>query len=132
MKRVLFDTNIYGRIIEMEEAKLIEEMISKKIIADGEKLRPFVLGLYNRLVKDSYPITNAMKDLAKAASKNKLWNDFLIVACASIHNLDIVVSEDNQTMLSEYAIKAYKVTNKLRNYRIPNFINYNEFRRLFV
>lgn len=57
--------------------------------------------------------------------------NFLIVACASINELDIVVSEDNKTMLSEYAIRTYDTVNSLRSHRTPKFIHYEDFRRLF-
>ena len=60
-----------------------------------------------------------------------MFNDFLIVACAAINELDIVVSEDNKTMLSEYAIKTYDTVNSLRYHKTPKFIRYDEFRRLF-
>ncbi len=40
-----------------------------------------------------------------------LLNDFLIVACASFHGLDVVVSEDRATMLSGNAIRTYKQVN---------------------
>ncbi len=64
--------------------------------------------------------------------KNDMMNDFMVVACASLHELDLAVSDDNRTMLSEFAIKSYKIENSLRRYRTPNFIGYGEFRRLLA
>ncbi|MBI4162733.1 MAG: hypothetical protein HY513_03545 [Candidatus Aenigmarchaeota archaeon] len=56
-------------------------------------------------------------------------NDMLIVAEATISELDIVVSEDNRTMISHPAKKAYYTTNKDHNFITPNFIGYDEFKR---
>ena len=63
-------------------------------------------------------------------SKEDLWKDYMIVACANVSQIDIVVSEDNRTMLSENAIKAYQLVNSMFNKRNPKFIGYLEFKRL--
>jgi hypothetical protein len=54
----------------------------------------------------------------------------MIVACATLHDLDIVVSEDNKTMLSEYSLKTYQTVNSIKKYKMPQFIGYDKFRRL--
>ena len=59
-------------------------------------------------------------------------NDFLIVACASKNNLDIIVSNDNITMLAENAIKAYKNINKMLSLKTPKFIDYKEFKEIIM
>jgi len=59
-------------------------------------------------------------------------NDFLIVACASKNNLDIIVSNDNITMLTENTIKAYKNINKILSLKTPRFIDYKEFKNIVM
>ena len=61
------------------------------------------------------------------AIKKEIITDLIIVACASLHNLDIVVSEDNKTMLSEKTINAYKSVNTLERIRSPLFIGFKKF-----
>lgn len=56
-------------------------------------------------------------------------NDMIIVAEATISKLDIVVSDDNRTMLSNAAKRAYYSVNKEHNLITPNFIGYSEFKR---
>lgn len=60
----------------------------------------------------------------------KMENDFLIVACATINHLDIVVSEDEATMLSKPALRAYEIVNRENNYEVPEFLSYEKFRKL--
>jgi len=47
--------------------------------------------------------------------------DFMIVACASHHGLDIVYSADNETLAGKEAKKAYRHVNMRDNLRTPNF-----------
>jgi hypothetical protein len=63
-------------------------------------------------------------------SKRKIFPDFLIVAVATIHWLDIVVSEDNKTMKSRIALKAYNKINKEKKFNTPKFISLNELIKL--
>ena len=52
--------------------------------------------------------------------------DFMIVACASFHGLDVVYSGDNRTLLGKHALKAYKHINLKENLRTPNFLKYED------
>jgi len=61
---------------------------------------------------------------------DKLKDDFLIVACASFYKLDIVVSEDNRTMFSKEALKAYKKVNLRERLRTPKCISLVEFEQI--
>lgn len=164
MKRVILDTNIYGRIIERKEEEEIQIALEKRkdIIIYGfdvvrkelrdlsgesligkKSLRILLLTLYDRISRTHIFLTTSLvKQLAEDyystyrqvgghRSKDKIFNDFLIIACASLHELDIVVSEDNKTMFSNEATSAYKIVNNLRKYRMPEFISYEKFRRLF-
>lgn len=165
MKRVLLDTNIYGRIVDKKEEDKIKELTerrkdtiiygfdvvrkelratSKKVRFGKKLVRIALLTLYDSLVEGHiYSTTSVVKQLAEdyyeayralggKQAKSEMMNDFLIVACASLHEMDIVVSDDNNTMLSGQAIKAYHVVNALRKYRIPLFIDYESFGRLLA
>lgn len=163
MKRMILDTNIYGRMVERREADEIKTRLeskrdiiiygfdvvrkelratSKNKIIGKTKLRLAVLGIYDRLTQHRIMSTTTLiskladdyyetyRQLGGRIHRDDIINDFLIVACASIHELDIVVSADNKSMLSGYAIKSYTIVNKLRNYRLPEFIGYDAFARL--
>ena len=50
----------------------------------------------------------------------------MVVACATINNLDIVYSQDKKTLLNKHALKAYKHINIKENLRTPNFLKYDD------
>lgn len=137
------DIMIYGmRVIRKE----LRDAPKKSTIYDRSRkavrnLRNSLLALYDTVTKKEYDTSEKMNALAEeyytaymeAGGKEKwedMENDFIIIACASIYNLDIVVSEDNETMLSDDALKAYRIVNAPRKYRVPEFISYSKFRRL--
>lgn len=113
----------------------------KNIRVGGTSLRSALLGLYDELTKnhtlrfineaeklaDAY--FNVYKEIGGYASKAEIIKDLSIVACAALNSLDIVVSNDNKTMLSEIAIKSYKIVNQLKKIRIPRFLSYEEFKK---
>ncbi len=159
MKRLLADTNIYGELVLDADYSCLKEAIAQKYVLHGftvvrkelrdtpktaqvygKNLRTALLHVYDELTKKSYPLTNEIEDLAKnyhvvyrqlggIRSYNKLGNDFCVVACAAIHQIDVVVSEDNKSMLSELALKSYALVHALRKRRTPTFIGYLEFKR---
>ncbi|MEK6888034.1 MAG: PIN domain-containing protein [Candidatus Aenigmatarchaeota archaeon] len=132
------DIVIYGFDIIRKELR----NITKDVRTEGKLVRLMLLGLYDKLVRfHAYFATAAISQLADEyyevyqelggkRSKKEMMNDFLIVACASIHELDIVVSNDTKTMRSDIALKSYEIVNKLKKYRMPGFIGYESFRRL--
>lgn len=86
MRRILLDANIYGLIIERNEAERIKDAvkekrdiaiygnsvirkelrnISKDVLFERRKLRILITGLYDRIVKDSIVISRAMEYLAE-------------------------------------------------------------------
>lgn len=79
-------------------------------------------------IADNYYKT--YRSFGGSKSKNIMMNDFLIVACASKNNLDIVVSNDNITMLTENAVRAYNNINELIGLKTPKFINYKDFKEI--
>jgi len=125
----------------------IKDIIRKELRATpkdakvGErKVRSNLLGLYDiftgrhelllreehkRLAEDYY---NAYRKLGGSKPKNSIFNDFIVVACASFTGMDVVVSEDERTMLTENAIKAYNFVNNINKKRTPKVIGYTEFK----
>ena len=113
----------------------------KSIRIGGANLRIALLGLYDELTKnrtlkfmsESEKLANnylsIYKEIGGYASKVEIIKDLTIVACASLNSLDIVVSNDNKTMLSEVALKSYKIVNQLKKIRTPRFLNYEEFKK---
>lgn len=157
-KRILLDTNVYGKIMDLpnslEFASMInksqftvcgstvirEELrdIPKKKIIKNVKLRKLALEIYDDVVdeKRNYSVTELVKTLAQEYNKNYLgtrsWKelekDFLIVATASLHATDLVVSNDEKTLTSQDAIKAYQISNKKFELLTPRFIKFEEFK----
>ena len=104
-------------------------------------MRIALLNLYDALTKsrelEIKPLANKLallyyKQYRKnggSVSWKDIMNDMIIVAEATISKLDIVVSDDNRTMLSPPAKKAYYSVNKEHNFITPDFISYSEFKR---
>ena len=125
---------IYGFDVIRKELK----KAPRKVI-QGVNIQASLLHAYESFVKKEYVSSQKFEELAgeyyKTYSslggnfpKEKLLNDFLIVACASVKSINIVVSEDNATMCSELSKKAYTMVNKARSIPLPLFIGYKEFK----
>ncbi len=161
MKRVMLDTNIYGKIVENRDEMVVRkafEQLKKPLIVYGFKvvraelretskevklyeikLRTALLSIYDFVVKNhELAITSKINGTAEdyyltyrkiggIKSKDEILNDFKIIACAAINNLDIVYSEDNKTMLSDAALTTYSIVNGIKKIRTPKFVNYEEF-----
>ncbi len=157
--RLLLDTNIYGKIFEQEDEDLIPQIVESnkiliygftlirkelrnipsKIKHKGRSYRGKLLDAYDQITGEhEYDLTPGIIKLAQSYAKNlgnenekeKFWKDFLIVACATIHQLDIVVSEDRLTLASDYAQNIYKAVNENNGLRTPKFYTKNEFDKL--
>lgn len=130
---------IYGTKIIRKELR----ETSKKKVFEEKNLRITMLTIYDQIVKehnlditwDIRKLTNeyglTYKNLGGGSGADKIENDFLIVACAALNNLDVVVSDDCHSLCSEKAIRAYKIVNDLKKIRNPQFLNYSDFRRWF-
>ncbi|MBS3138283.1 hypothetical protein J4207_01100 [Candidatus Woesearchaeota archaeon] len=160
MKRVIFDTNIYGELVvdpfvhEVKELcknsnlvgygfSLIRKELQKipeNVVNNGKKLRVALLFLYDEIVgkhtlsPDKHKLSilargyyKKYRALGGLSSQSDFNADFLIVACASLHDLNIVVSNDDTSMLSEVALTAYKAVNKINDLKMPQFIDYYDF-----
>lgn len=170
MKRVIFDTNIYGRIIENGELSFVSGGISGVLINYGSvvvkrelkgyegkrvvlhegkarKFRALLLEAYDALVKATYEVDEKTDGLAEECfvayeklggkrSRGEILNDFLVVATAVIHKLEIVYTEEKEgkeassarTMRSPEALKAYEIVNALNSLELPFFKSYQELK----
>jgi len=142
---------IYGiDIIEKELKDTPEEIkYQNKILKDA------VLSIYKTLVNKElrlFPVAQYLateyykrfdelrnssrysKTIAPKIKKYKeedLKVDFQIIAVASIKNIDIVVSTDKRTILSEIAEDTYKKVNNENNLRTPILVKYSDFRKRY-
>ena len=109
----------------------------------GKSLRMLLLNLYDTIVKRELVVTREVEETAGSyfeayaklggrKPREGIIKDFLIVAAASIHGLDVVVSNDKSSMLSEEARKAYMLVNGIKKIPHSAFLLYKDFRRWFV
>ena len=132
----------YGIDIIRKELRATPKKKVEFVMDELLKLRNALLLTYDLLVgKHQYRIDSkigkladnyyiAYKVLKGKATKDEIINDFKIVACASTHNIDILVSDDNKTMLSPESRKAYGSINSLNKLTTPNFIGFEEFKKI--
>ena len=165
--RVIFDTNIFGHLLNEPDAGEIEDKITaekefvvydyqpiRKELRDtpttsvvSKRTRILLLAMYDRItgnhhLKDSSKILDLAKmyhEKYKELGGIYGWHtnirvDFMIVACGSVHGLDLVYSNDNKTLLGDKAQEAYDLVNMKENLRTPKFLKYadllNKFRDL--
>ncbi|HLC79204.1 MAG TPA: hypothetical protein VJG83_02120 [archaeon] len=150
----MLDTSVYEFLVldrlddltkKIEEGKIIvygcsivrKELreTSKSAKLKGKSFRNALLSAYDSATdKHSYPAESIVDFIAEeywkeyegGISKRKFMNDFRIVALASIHNLDIIVSEDNHSMKSGMAIETYRKVNQRNGFRTPVFYSINQ------
>ncbi len=164
MKRVILDTNIYGKLVEDKEmmnkvangianhefiiydASIIKKELRatpKKAIQEFKKLRILLLNIYDSFItKDNQnlqfnKLVEALSnDYFSEYKKNKgglsdesIKNDLIIVATATIYQLDIIISDDERSMLSEKAVRSYKIINNKYGLKDPIFKMYSKFKK---
>lgn len=157
--RVMLDTNVYGIVVGKETDAVLTKardshrtifygfsVVRKELRAIPSKwenaegnFRSLLLDYYDKLIGvHTFVPTKRLESLAQqysdeysgGISKRKLWNDFLIVACASVHNLDIIVSEDKHSMQSELALKVYDAVNSKYGLKTPVIHSIKAFEKL--
>lgn len=130
---------IYGSQIIRRELRATP----KTTVYGLKKLRILLLNLYDNLIlKDNQNLEfNKLvgilsKDYFMEYKKNKgslsneaIINDFMIVATAVIYYLDVIVSDDERTMLSEKSVTSYKSVNKQYGLKDPKFKKYGQFKK---
>ena len=129
---------IYGFKIIRNELRDTPKLIK----IQERSLRIDLLNLYDDIVEDhiiefTSNITKIAEDYYKAyrefggtKSKETIIDDFTIVSAGSLNELDIIVSNDEKSMLTENAIRAYNLINSVINKRTPRFISYNQFKKV--
>ncbi len=134
------DMVIYGNAVIRRELK----DTPKHIIYGKRKVQILLLNLYDSLVRKPHhdlQINFLVEQLAAvyakecrqqriAFSREELDHDMLIIACAVIHKLDIVVSDDERTMLSQALRMVYASVNNGLGLENPCLITYNTFKEL--
>ena len=111
----------------------------------SRKTRILLLNLYDEITRKhflehSLKILELAKDFYKYYrlfggiknwEKSNIDIDFMLVACAILNKLDIVVSDDVRTLLSNAAKKAYKEVSIKEGLWIPNFWLYSDLKKRF-
>ena len=131
---------IYG--CDLIRKELRATPIADHISRSGIKnLRITLLNCYHDIVRKELSRDKKSLDLAeqyykvysklgKPTAKEKILTDFQIVALASLNKLDLVVSGDQKTFLSENSIKAYNIVNDILTLRTPSFVHYEKFKEM--
>jgi len=179
-KRIIFDTSVYGRLIEdLELANKIGEKIPNEYVIYGNKtirnelrdtpndlrlwdksIRILLLKIYDSFVRKEHhdlgcnklvgtlseDYFEAYKKESGSLSNQEMKNDLIIIATATIYQLDIVVSDDERSMFSnmsemqgisehdqkssifDEAIRAYEKVNKEYGMKNPVFKKYTAFK----
>jgi len=157
--RAILDTNTYEALYRkdlwrvtslIESHKLIvygckvirNELrdIPKSLKVDGRNYRNLLLSVYDSVAKRTLPVENLSETLAEeywlayegGVSKRKMISDFLIVAIATLHNVDVVVSEDERTLKSGPARRAYEQVNQKKKLKTPGLITLENLLKLSV
>lgn len=164
MKRIMFDTSVYGKLVIEKEIliKIMAKYQSHEFIIYGasiirkelratpktklhevKKLRILLLNLYdsfirkeNQTLKFNKLVETLSTDYFLEYKKNKgslsneaMKNDFIIIATATIYQLDVIVSDDEKSMLSDIALNSYKSVNRRYGLNDPSFKKYSEFKK---
>lgn len=114
---------------EIAQKLLIElfETLSDEIIT----ITPLAKHLAEDYLKKSKELAKKHKISKKYDEKN-LIIDFQIIATASLNSVDIVVSSDKRTMLSELSQKVYSLINKINGLRTPELLEYKKFKEVYL
>lgn len=129
---------IYGTDIIKKELR----ETPRSYLHKGKKLRVLLLSFYNAFVRKDHHnlqynklVDTLVKDYLLGYRKRggniadrKIRNDMIIIATATIYKLDIVISDDGNTMMSPLAIATYHAVNKVYGIQDPAFKTYRVFK----
>ena len=133
---------IYGCSVvrkELRDTPKNKRMLTEKGISN---LRIGLLNLYDALThKHELLIDKKIQELAEKYLKrfseltgqtaiDHLKVDFTLVACATLNNLDLIVSEDHKTLLSTEAIRTYHFINETEDLHLPSLFTYDDLKSL--
>ena len=91
-------------------------------------LEKHILHIDDLVLLIAHKYFEAYKTKGGQLSLHELLSDFTLIALASLHKLDLVISDDRRTMLSENARQAYFEVNNKYNFHTPLLYNYNSFK----
>jgi len=125
--------------IKYQNKALKEAVLSiYRALVDKElKLFPVAQYLASEYYKKFDELRNSSKYSKTIVNKIQKYDeedlkiDFQIIAVASIKNIDIVVSADKRTILSEIAEDTYRKVNNENNLSTPNLVKYSDFRKRY-
>src|SRR3989338_3763349 len=132
----------YGMDVIRKELRAIPKKRKETVGGAAKNLRNALLGLYDTLVGKHHLMAMAqMEEMASKyyllynsfggkALKHEIIADFTIIACASLHELDIVFSEDSKTMISGEAVKSYHAVNLILGFKTPSFYRFRELKKM--
>ena len=84
---------------------------------------------YNKLIETlAEDYFKEYKKQNGSLSEKSIKNDLIIIATATIYQLDIIISNDERSMLSNSAINAYNKINKKYGLKNPEFKTYEKFK----
>ena len=118
----------------------------------GKATRDLLLTLFKILVNETIAVTPLAKHLAEDYFKKykelakpgkyrlmkqkydekSLKIDFEIIAVASLTSVDIIVSSDKRTMLSQLSKDVYSCINKMNDLRTPELLEYKKFKEVYL
>ena len=122
-----------------EEVRYELKSAPRMITTFSKNLRADLLRLYEAIIMREYLFEQRMMDLAVeyyeayrtlggGIAHRDIITDFLIVACASLKQVGVVVSQDSKSMLNFYARKAYAEVNARHDLAFPKLWAYEEFK----
>ena len=120
---------IFRELVLLTYKSLIDEEIILPPLADYLASRYYKKYLELRKSRKYYKLTK-VKELKY--NEDDLKIDFQIIAVASLKGVDIVVSADKRTMLSNVASETYNIVNKINGLRTPKLVDYFEFRKRYL
>ncbi|MCH8004453.1 MAG: hypothetical protein IH934_07545 [Nanoarchaeota archaeon] len=133
VERELSETPLHMRYKGSITRRLLIELfesLSDEIIIVGplaEHLAEDYFKKYKELSKSGkYKIVKERYD------EKSLKTDFEIIAVASLKGVDVVVSSDKRTLLSQLAKDVYAHINSIDGLRTPELIEYKKFKEVYL
>lgn len=109
---------ILDKNLRVSMLTIYDTFVGKHTIITSEKMESIAKKYYS-----------TYKKLGGMMPPKELEKDYTIVACASLKDMDIVVSNDKHTMLGDFSRKAFDIVNDVLGISTPNFWEYNKFKR---
>ena len=126
IRRELRDIPKKERIKELSKRnfalQIYDQITKNHYLSESIKIDKLALKFYNR-----YRAEGGIRDWKTTNIKI----DFTIVACACLNSLDVIYSNDESTMISKPALKAYKHIAIKESLKVPNFWRYKDLKERY-